>query len=241
MDTQILEDIGLTPAEVKTYLSLLRLGSVTAGPILEKSGIQNSVLHRALATLVEKGLVSYIKNGKRKIYKAANPQTFITFLEDKKQRAEQLLPELLAQQANPEKTDATLYKGIRGVSEVYHLLVSQKGHEYNTFGGGIECAKRMGMPWWLNIHARRVANKIQSRQIFDGSVKSKAGQIESKPFTKIRYIDATFASFQETVIIGDMVAITTFADTPYSFLMTDKKIADSYRKYFELMWKHANN
>ena len=44
MNTEILEDLGLTQSEIKTYLTLLELGSSTAGPILEKSNLQNSVV-----------------------------------------------------------------------------------------------------------------------------------------------------------------------------------------------------
>ena len=42
MDTSILEDLGLTQAEIKVYVGLLELGSSSAGHILEKSGLQNS-------------------------------------------------------------------------------------------------------------------------------------------------------------------------------------------------------
>ena len=60
MDTRILEDIGLTNAEIKIYLALLELGTSTAGPILEKSGLQNSVVHMTLKKLVDKGLVTFV-------------------------------------------------------------------------------------------------------------------------------------------------------------------------------------
>ena len=61
MDTKILEDIGLTNAEIKVYLALLELGSSTAGHILEKSGLQNSVVHMTLHKLIDKGFITFIK------------------------------------------------------------------------------------------------------------------------------------------------------------------------------------
>lgn len=61
MNTQILEDIGLTNAEIKVYLALLELGTATAGPILEKSHLQNSVVHMTLNKLIEKGFVTFVK------------------------------------------------------------------------------------------------------------------------------------------------------------------------------------
>ena len=63
MDISILEDIGLTNAEIKVYLALLELGSSTAGPILEKSKLQNSVVHMTLNKLIDKGFVTFIKEG----------------------------------------------------------------------------------------------------------------------------------------------------------------------------------
>jgi hypothetical protein len=131
-----------------------------------------------------------------------------------------------------------VYKGTRGITEVYNFMIKQKG-EYNTFGGGEECASRMGMSWWLNIHTKRVANKLKARQVFDESVRKNAKEIESKPQTKVKYLSKEFASFQETVIVGDYVAISVFTEDPYSFLINDQKVAESYRKYFELLWDMA--
>ena len=94
MDITILEDLGLTSGEIKVYMALLELGNSTAGPLLEKSGLQNSVVHRALNTLIEKGLISFITEGKRKIYQATDPENFYTFIDDKKKRFENEIKDL---------------------------------------------------------------------------------------------------------------------------------------------------
>ena len=82
MNTEILENLGLSQSEIKTYITLLELGSSTAGPILEKSDLPNSVLHRALNSLIEKGIITHILEGKRKIYQATNPEHFYDFIEE---------------------------------------------------------------------------------------------------------------------------------------------------------------
>ena len=41
MDLSILEDLGLTHAEIKVYVALLELGSSTAGPLINKSQLVN--------------------------------------------------------------------------------------------------------------------------------------------------------------------------------------------------------
>lgn len=244
MDTDILEGLGLTNAEIKTYLTLLELGSSSAGMILEKSKLPNSVLHRSLNSLIEKGIITHILEGKKRIYSATNPEHFYDFIEEKKRKFTEILPDLKEKQERKRATEnATVYKGIRGIKEVYEIMRNAKGKEYNTYGGGPITVKIMGLTWWLNHHQKRIANKLPSRQVFDLAVKEKGGtQIQKMPLTKIKYLPKEFAQFQETVIVGDFVAIAVFSEeTPYAFLIKDKNIAQGYKKYFELLYKQAKS
>jgi sugar-specific transcriptional regulator TrmB len=242
IDTQILEELGLTRTEIKIYLTSLELGSSTAGNILEKSSLPNSTVHRDLNSLIEKGLISFILEGKRKIYQATEPEQFLRLMEEKKRKFQTLLPELKRKQkiASTQES-ATIYKGIRGIKEVYSLMINSGGKEYNTFGGGSITSEVMGWQWWVNLHIRRIENRLPSRQVFDLTVKGGGKELSKKQLTKIRYVDEKFASFQETVICGDQVAIAIFSKDPYAFLIKDKNIAESYRKYFELLWKTAKD
>src|SRR3989344_2195505 len=240
MDTDILEDLGLTSTEIKTYLALLDIGSATAGQLLEKSRLPNSTLHRDVNSLIEKGLINYVFDGKRKVYQATDPEQFFDFIEDKKKRFEDLLHELKKkQQVQRNEEIATVYKGIKGIKEVYNTMINAHGKEYNTFGGGPITSEVMGFTWWLNLHKRRVENKLASRQIFDESVREGGKEIAHNKITNIKYLEKEFAQFQETVIVGDYVAIAVFSHNPYAFLIRDKSVAESYRKYFEILWKTA--
>jgi hypothetical protein len=97
----------------------------------------------------------------------------------------------------------------------------------------------MSWDWWANLHKRRIENKLPSRQVFDLTVKEGGKELSKNPLTSIRYVEEKLASFQETVICGDYVAIAIFSENPYAFLIKDKNVAESYRKYFELLWKTA--
>lgn len=240
MDVRILGELGLTSSEIQVYLSLLELGASTAGAILQKSGLPNSTVHRDLNALIERGIVNFVLEGKRKVYQATSPQQFLRMLEDRKERVVALLPDLeRLQQSARRKESATVYKGVRGIKEVYHAMLDSEGAEYNTFGGGPITAEMMGFSWWLNLHQRRIEKKLPSRQVFDESVRWGGEQIAGGPLTEIRYVDKEFAQFQETVIVGDRIAIAVFAQNPYAFMILDPHVAESYRKHFELLWKIA--
>ena len=92
MDIKPLEDIGLTEKEIKIYVTLLELGPSSAGKILEKAGIQNSVLHFCVNRVIEKGIVSYIKKGKFRIYNSADPESFLSYLRIKEEEIKRILP-----------------------------------------------------------------------------------------------------------------------------------------------------
>lgn len=241
MDTSILEDLGLTHAEIKVYISLIELGSSSAGQILEKSKIQNSVMHRALNSLIEKGLISYILEGKKKIYQASNPENFHDFIEEKKKRFDELLPELKARQKTAKKQAfGELFKGKRGISQLYLTLLNSSGKQYNTFGGGSQVTYDvMGESWWKNLHAKRLAKKIPCRQVFDETIRKFGNELNKKPLTRIRFLPKEYAQLQETIIIGDFVGIAIFTENPYGILIKDKVVADGYRKQFEILWDKA--
>ena len=243
MDTAILEDIGLTQAEIKVYVALLELGSCTAGPLLEKSGLQNSVVHRALHSLIEKGLISFIQEGKRKIYQATDPEQFYAFIEDKKQRFTRLLPALKQKQQFSNKPQkATVYHGKRGINELYRQLLEAGGKEYLTFGGGSRVTHEvMGESWWKNLHQKRLAKKLPSRQVFDETIRKFGAELNKLPKTLIKFLPQEFEQLTETIICGKKVGLAIFTENPYGLLIEDAVVAEGYAKQFELIWRQAKD
>jgi hypothetical protein len=121
------------------------------------------------------------------------------------------------------------------------LLINSKGKEYNTFGGGHITVDIMGLSWWDNLHKRRVANKLPARQVWDESVKKEGKEIQKNPLTKIRYIDKKFEQFQETIIVGDYVAITVFSENPYAFLIKIPKLLKVIENIFNFFGNLLRN
>lgn len=241
MDPSILEDLGLTKAEIKTYTTLLEIGTTSAGKIMEKSNLQNSVLHRSLNSLIEKGLITYILEGRRKIYQATDPENFHDFIDDQRKRFDNLLPELKQMQnLSIETISARVYKGKRGINEMYTFLINVKAKEYNTFGGGTRVTHDvMGPVWWTNLHKKMVEKKLNCRQVYDETIRKFGSTINELPYTAIRYLPAEFEQLQETIMIGDYVGIAIFTSSPYGVLIKDKEVANGYRKQFEMLWKLA--
>lgn len=236
MDTQILKDLGFTNAEIKVYLALLELGLSTAGPIIEKSGLQSSVVHMTLNKLVTKGFVSFIKEGQRNHYQATDPKHISEYIDEKKKQFEQLLPELiLKQQMAKEKSEVTTFRGIKGIRELLYGLLEAGGTEHHTFGSAKE-SLMMGDAFWMSYHKKRAENGIKARLIFNDSLKEWC-DVNLYPDAGYKFTSAGFEPLTETIIRNDKIGIIIWTEIPLGILINSKVAAKSYDKFFEIMWK----
>jgi len=241
MDVSIFEDLGLTSAEIKVYLALLDLGSCSVGKVLEHSHLQNSVVHRAINSLIEKGLINFVLEGQKRIYQATNPEDFFSFIDEKKARFAKIVPELKQRQKLAgKKESASIFRGVKGIKEIYHNLISTKANEYNTFGGGKKVTYEiMAENWWESLHTKRIANKLPARQIFDETIRDFGEELNKRQLSQVKFLPQQFEQLTETIIVGNKVGIIVFAEHPYGFLIEDEIVAESYKKQFEMLWKIA--
>ncbi|MEW6748733.1 MAG: helix-turn-helix domain-containing protein [Candidatus Micrarchaeota archaeon] len=238
IDTEILEDIGLTNAEIKVYLALLELGTSTAGPILEKSGLQNSVVHMTLNKLIEKGLVSFVKEGKKHVYQATNPRHIIEYINEKRERFEYLLPRLLAaQQTAKKKPEVTVFRGIKGIKELLFELLEAGGKEHHTFGSSKK-SLMLGDAWWVAYHKKRAQKGIVARLLFNESLQFWKAEMKY-PKSEVKYTKAGFEPLTETIIRNDMIGLIIWTDKPIGILIHQQEAAASYDEFFQMMWKTA--
>ncbi|MBS3118433.1 hypothetical protein J4417_02000 [Candidatus Woesearchaeota archaeon] len=238
MDVSILEDIGLTNAEIKVYLALLELGDSTAGPIIEKSGLQSSVVHATLNKLTDKGFISFIQEGQRRHYQAANPKHIVEFINHKKERFEELLPELmLKQQLAKEKPEVIVYRGIKGMKELLMELLEAGGTEHHTFGSPKE-SLMMTDGFWINYHKKRAALGIRAKLIFNESLREWCKE-HRHPLAEVRFIRERTEQFTETIIRNDKLGVIIWTKVPIGVLICNSIAANSYDSFFNTLWTKA--
>ena len=239
MDTKILADIGFSNAEITIYLALLGLGTSTAGTILEKSGLQNSVVHMTLNKLIERGFVTFVKEGKRNHYQATNPARIIDFINEKKERFEAILPELLLKQHQArEKPEIIAFRGINGIKELLMELLETGGSEHHTFGSTAKSLV-LGDLWWVSYHKKRAAKGIKAKLLFNKSLAYWKAEVKY-PKSEVKYTKAGFEPLTETIIRNDKIGIIVWTDKPLGMIIHQKEAAESYDEFFQLMWKTAS-
>ncbi|HLC71287.1 MAG TPA: helix-turn-helix domain-containing protein [Candidatus Nanoarchaeia archaeon] len=247
MNTQILEEIGLSKTEIKIYLTLLKIGQSTTTNIVRDAKIHASKVYEFLDRLVHKGLVTYTIQANKKHFAAVNPSFLEEFLREKQRRIEEqkkeihtLIPQMHAlMSADKEKINFKVYEGLRGIKSFYDMLLTilAKGDTSHVIG-----APRIGNErlegFLLDWHARRIKKGIQCEYIYDSNVRDYGKIREKMKFTRVKYLPNNIVSPMWIEISGDFVAIAHIkGDNAILFAIQDKEIARGYLDYFKLLWE----
>lgn len=227
---EILQKLGLTDNEARVYLALLELGPSLAGQISRKTGVHRRNIYDITERLIEKGLIGYIVKNNRRLFEAANPERLKEILKEKQRELEEALPNLtLLYQKTKEKQETNFYKGIEGLKTIFQEQVTGKSKEILILGASSSAFEVL--PFYFKWYDKdRVKKKIKARIIA-------SNKLPKIPLSEIRYLPQKYSNPLAINIYGDKVAITLWKKPPLAIVIKEQEIADSYRKYFELMWK----
>ncbi|HLC71208.1 MAG TPA: helix-turn-helix domain-containing protein [Candidatus Nanoarchaeia archaeon] len=239
---KLLQQIGLTAMESQTYLALLKSGSLTAGELAKKLKIQRSTAYYILGNLQQRGLVIFALRGKRKLFQAASPHILERQAHETYQKIKEALPELLTSKPAEEKEEALLFTGYKGLQAAYEQMLaeSKAGDEMLVLGarGGEDISRVTYRNFYKNFNARRIKRKVNMRVIMNTDLKEKIGGYYKKlPRTKVRYLrQHTLAPI---VIFPTAVAIVQWKEEPSLFLLKGSLVKESFKQFFETLWKIA--
>lgn len=249
MNLALLEKIGLSKAEIKVYVSLLELGTSPSGKIVRETDLRKSTIYESIGRLQEKGLVSYvIKNG-MKHFEAAPPDRIVEFIKDKKRslseledEAQELVKKMKAgfDTLKPH-AEAHVLVGVEGFKTMRRdVLRNAKGE--NLLIGAISREDEVMPGFFEEWNKQRQKKKIWMRVLHKKSAREKA--MSKKEFMgkyfETKFLPEELESPAVINIYGDRVVNVLWKKNyPVCFLLINKEIADSYRKYFHYLWKLA--
>lgn len=245
MQTELLEDIGLTKSEIKVYFALLELGSSSTGKIIDKSKVASSKIYEILDRLIQKGLVSYIIEAGTKHFEAADPKRILDYVNEKEEKINQqkrdldnLIPQLeLKKKLSQYQSKAAIFKGIKGAETAFAdiLKTMEKGEEYYVMGA-TSPTPTFGR-FIRHYHERRSKKGIKVKLLFSEQGKEWAERIKDLPFTEIKFAPSQlFASSFISIYKNKMLITVSTQKDIILFRIDNKEIADSFRSQFELLW-----
>lgn len=234
---ETLKEIGLRHNESKIYLILLKLGPSMAGKIAKESNIDRSACYDSLKALLKKGLVSYAIEANRKKFSAVNPEKIKSYLKEKEELVDSILPHLKEMFKNTEeKSQVNIFKGLKGIKTVFDdILKNAKGENLVIDSSGKFTEK---MPYYFPHFKKGLEkNKIKVRHIVR---KDKEKTLHPSNTTNIRFFPKIVGEqIITTNIYGDKIALILWADIPEAVIIKNKAAAEAYKNYFEILWKQA--
>ena len=246
---QLLAEIGLTSNEIKVYLALNKVGMSSIGPIVDKAQITNSKIYVILEKLIQKGLVSHTIINGVKHYKNADSHRLVDFLEEKKKKIEEeqkkiqeILPRLLLeQQEGKNEREVEMYEGFNGIKSVRErtLNLMKKGDEILILGGSKFSTSQFEY-YWENYHKRRIAQGLKCRFLmYEETRKTEGRKREKWKLTSVRYLQNPPQNPIRVDVYLNYVDIAIDAITPFVISIKSREVSDSFRNYFEYLWKTA--
>ena len=249
MDLGALEKIGLSKAEIKVYISLLGLGSVPCGKIVNETELRKSTVYESIRRLQEKGLVSYVIKDSMKYFESSSPDRIIDFIQEQKRtlsETEKESKELIDQLKKgfdiiKPHAEAHVFGGVEGFKTMRRdVLKNAKGE--HILIGAISREDEVMPGFFEDWNKQRQKKRIILRILHKESAREKA--MSKKEFMG-KYFETKFLpeELESPAIInvyGDRVVNVLWKNKyPTCFLLINKEIANSYRKYFYYLWSLA--
>ncbi|MEM2137752.1 MAG: helix-turn-helix domain-containing protein [Candidatus Anstonellaceae archaeon] len=238
---EILREAGFSEAESRVYLALLGSGACSAGNVIKKVGLHRATTYQILQRLQEKGAVSSVIDGGRRIFAAASPKRLLDIVREREAKLAKAIPALEAMLCErAEEQDVRVYRGVEGLRTVLNSILEEVGTrgEYCDFGVSGMLREVMGSYWWTWQGAKR-KKKIRSYVIFNEKIKNDPTFLKEY-YGKCRFYPKEYPSVTDTFIWKDSVALMLWtAKPPIAIVIRSRENAESYRNQFWLLWKQA--
>ena len=247
MDTEPLKKLGLTDGEIKVYLSLIRLGETTSGPLVDESGVSVSKVYSILDRLAKKGLASHIVKRKTKYFKAADPNRLIVYIQEKEaelkeqeNKIKEMVPllQIEGETAITAET-AQVYEGMRGLQTARErtLKIMKEGDEMWIIGIARTPYEGTMTPYFRDYHKRRYTKKIRCRYIYNEYARNPYGETSTKyPLSEVRYMPEGLITHAWMEIYADTVTIGINKGKSFSVVIQNQEVANSFKIYAQLLW-----
>ena len=242
MALELLRKIGLSDGERKVYAALLDLGTAPLNRIHERVGIERRNIYDILNKLIERGLVTYITENKRRAFRLVHPNRLLGYLDEKaeelqrvKDQVQEEIPTLVKKFAfaQPE-IGAEIYRGAEGVKAVWDDMLNAK--EIRWIGSGFYVPEKYPT-FFKSWDRRRAERKIKSIHLFRGE---KRNHPDRKLFPHSKFLPPEFSGNPTvTVVCGSKVVQFLYGWSFFAFVIESKELAENYRRYHKYLWDNV--
>lgn len=225
---KVLQGFGLTKAEVKLYIELLKTGERTASGLAIKSNTNRTFTYDRLRKLEETGLVSSVIKDNKKYFTAAEPSQLMLMLKEKEEQVHSILP-VLEKLKHPETVGPKInvFSSSKGIQTALNIILQDR--QEVCIQGSIMQFKRTMNTYFEIWNQRRLQEKIFARVLTSETTEIKFGKVE--------LVGEEEKSGTTTFTFGDKVIIIMWSDIPVAIFIQSYEIAREYLQLFNNLWE----
>jgi sugar-specific transcriptional regulator TrmB len=248
MSLEQLQKAGLTLGEAKVYFALLDVKVATPSRLVVLAKISPSKVYDILQRLIAKGLISFVIHGKKRQYQAAHPERLLEYIHNKEKelaQQEEIIKSTLSEleqryNQHRDQEGTEIFEGIHGIKTVFEKSLSEtkKGDTIFLFGYP-KLASEIFDSYNKNFQKQRALRGIRMKSIFDKEAWFWKKR-EPRKLIQNRYLSEDIITPAFVIIFNNAVGTIIVTKTQKScILIRNKEVAESYKRYFEMLWKQA--
>jgi sugar-specific transcriptional regulator TrmB len=237
--TEVLESVGMNKSEIKIYIDLVKNRKSSALDISKRTTIHRSNTYDILRNLMEKGFVRESTQNNRKLFIAMEPEKIKDYLKQKEREIDLIIEQL--KQYSDQNTTEEVVSITRGQFAVREMLIDmlKKNCTINAYGASNDAVENFGEGFLEDYHKKRIRKKILMRHIYNVDATNRINYLNKMKYTEAKSLSKKYDTHVATIICDDNVYIVVFVNPVSIISIKNKEIAETYLKYFDLLWSKA--
>lgn len=237
-----LRKLGISEGEIKVYDSILNLGRCSINEIHEKVRIERRNIYDILNKLIERGLITYVYENKRRFFQISHPNKIFSYIDEKKNHLEDIKKDLegelpsMIEKFNSKRVDinSEIFRGAEGIKAVWVDMLNSK--EIYWIGSGRYVPKKFPL-FFSNWNKKRIKMKIKMFNLLRNEMRE---QIKVFSFEEVRFLPKEFSGNPTVICIyGNKIANLIYGDELFAFVIENKELAENYKGYHNYLWKNV--
>lgn len=233
-----LEQLGLSDKESRVYLALLPRQDTGTSNLIRATGLHGQFVYQALERLEELGLAKHVVQSGRKKFSAGSPERILSLVDEKKLAAQSVVRQLKEQFAGKHEQSFEVFQGDSAfVAHEFALLEAcPEGSSIDILAGNGDKYIEIFGPELNEYERIRIEKQVRLRYIsMSGNPNYLKIMAQTRPFFEYRVLPQS-APEVDTDIYGDKINFMIYGDPVVAFTFTNKKVAEGYKGFFEVLW-----
>jgi sugar-specific transcriptional regulator TrmB len=233
-----LKELGLTDNEVNIYLLLLKQGAMGPAEIAQKLGLHRGYVYDALERMQEKEVISTVLVNNKKQFQATPPKNLVELLQLRLGEFQKVVPDLeKLMLLKKEETNIEVHKGKKVYRTLIQDVLSELKPKEEVLLIGID--EQTLVSEIEPIYLKQYLNIIKTQDIHERAIIKKGRERLKHKNIVYKELDEKFIGNTSLIIYDSKVAFFILGTPYYLIIITNKEIADTYRKQFDLFWNVA--